>query len=356
MRFVKQILKPGVYLASTPSGRKRRVRLTLDRLKRICETFQNMLKAGLNIPAPWGHDGSIPVRSADVVKNNVGFWKKLWLDQKTGWLYGELEVPREEDASRVGTTVQEVSPFLAPEWRDGQGNVWKDAILHIGLVAHPVVAGQENFQKAEESAMSLQMSGYLFADEGTELERALAILRGLGLPLPDDTTEENLLERILIAGEALLKKKQDEEGEPEKETGEQKSPEKPQQEPAPVAMAAELEAAGQKIKVLEATASKLLGERYLSRIRQLVATGRCSPDYANKKLVPMAENLQFSLDEKGVPMSNPLDPILEALEAQPANPITRTEEPFPYKPTGELTDEEAEKIADSVFQVAGLKC
>lgn len=256
--FTKAILRPGTYLARTPDGRRTKQTITLDRLKSWADKFSQMVASGLRIPAPYRHDpNAVPLlEDQNGADNNAGFWKRLWLGPDAT-LYGELDVPRSEDASRVGTTVTEVSPLVEPERIDGKGREWKDSITHIALVTHPIASGQENFQPSDQMpagaaafCLSHLVEGKVmeFADNpqapaGTgsqpseddsqsrtstqqmsspnasnpSMQQVMEALKVIGLTLPDDTVPENLAERIVVAARAISGKEESEGGQEPKE-------------------------------------------------------------------------------------------------------------------------------------------
>ena len=298
-----------------------------------------MTQAGLKIPAPWKHDAAaLPFSSEGASsKDNAGFWKDIW--EKDGQLFGMLSVPREEDASRVGTSVVEVSP-LVQNWKDGKGRSWDDSITHIALVTHPVVPGQDNFEPIDSTSMALSISTLKMADEvatkptaaptpdeqkvvepvtseptdkatGSSLKDAVLALRQVGIDLPDDTDPANFIERLLTATRQKVMDKTEQAN----EGSTTMAPDNSREEPAPVAMAIGDHPQG---KGLLAFAQTTLTKTYLDRIHSLVRSGRCNPTVAKDKLEPMLNGFQLSLSAEGIPKETPLDTILTTLEAQPA--------------------------------------
>jgi len=368
--FDKQILKPGTYNVPAPDGTMQKVHLSAERFKRWVDNFKKMAAAGLNIPAPWRHDEkAIPLRlSADQgdtdAFQNGGFWRDLWVDNN-GTLHGRVEVPDEETAKqKIGKTVREVSPLVKGKWADGAGNEYEDAITHIALVTHPVAQAQENFTPIAAS-LAFSHSQLLVADEelvppelqfqvvqepATEMpeptsasnatvQDAVGVLRELGLNLPDDTTPENILERIVTAGLALRSERErspdtnappvgatEPRGpitmsqqnqtvpSPSSSAGPNAQAAPPTSPPATVALSQEHQAALN-------FASKVGRQMYIDRIDKLVNSGRITPDYANKTLSPYLSDLRLSFDADGNPMSGELDKLLLALEALPQNQV-----------------------------------
>ena len=373
--FTKQILRPGRYLARTPDGARKEVEFSPDRLTAIADTFAQMQTAGLRVPAPWRHDlGAIPVNGAagdSLSYRNAGFWKRTWLDDKSGILYGELEAPDNEDTAKIGTTVTEVSPFILPEWLDGVGNTWRDAMMHVALVTHPIQPGQDNYVKSPDGdaatasqrpaegafavALSHLLEGIVMADDApaqtapaqstsTDTQApptvadAIAALQEVGLVLSKDTTEENLVERIVTAARAIAGKKAADAADADPgQSGQQTA----KQQPIPIAMGEDdqmnaeelqqqLEVAKTRTDQALAFAAEQAREGYAVRVRQLIETGRTTPKFVKERLRPMIQGLQFALDDEGKPAPNELDTVLEALEAQPARDTFKVQtEPDP---------------------------
>lgn len=144
-KFKKKVLEPGTY--QSPDGE---IVITPERITHWVNSFQKMKAAGLKIPTPWGHQTKANNPDYDEIefnqsKYNAGFLENFEKDAK-GALVAIVDVPREEDAEKVGTIVQEVSPQVETAWKDGKGRVWEDVITHLAFVTHPVVPGQDNFE------------------------------------------------------------------------------------------------------------------------------------------------------------------------------------------------------------------
>lgn len=429
MKFTKQILKPGKYRAHTLDGPKD-VEVSEERLKQWVDTFSSMTdqEDPLRIPAPWKHDGSNPITTDEkAADNNAGFWEKLW-QEKDGSVWGTLDVPREEDASKVGTSVREVSPYVLPNWSDGLKREYKEGPLHIALVTHPVMPGQTNFEKVKGKhtkgtpALALAMSQMIFAEGVAEpqsatnvastnasdasVKDALEALARHNITLPQDTTAENFIERIITAVIALDGKEQNEE-DPNRVQGQGT------EKPLPIAMgenvmkvtvskdgkalefasATECEEFQSTVKDHEAKQTesetaikKALGfaceavkKSFIARIESLVTSGKLPRSVAVDKLKPMVEAYEFSLDDKGERVKGHIDTSLEIAEAYPPNATgygglgkflsdgpegkepKKQETMFSFEQElpeaydgGEISDAEADKLADKQLQDAQL--
>lgn len=359
MKFLKQILRPGKYLVSTLDGQRKEETFSRDRIKRIAATAAKMMEDAdpakrLSIPAPWRHDKSAPFSSREKLrlgaKSNAGYWEKIYQDVD-GSLVGVFDCPIATDAEKVGKTVREVSPLIKPKWKDGLGREWADALLHVALVTNPIQPGQSNFKPLAPEAVSAEKDEYAVAmsalieldltgpededDDETDMDdldeeqaSALAaaddpqpvvkkatgatiadiikILAKVGLRLPDDTTPENLVERIAVAGIAV---------------GEQQAQDDPEEKlheesPTPIAMGEDMPDTQDNPYIQ--IASDAVKGRYATRITALLGSGRITPAYKKKTLDPLLEGFQLSLDDEShEPNRGPLDDILDALEGLP---------------------------------------
>lgn len=333
-KFRKQIVKPGKHHASNPAGDKEKVEAIVppSRLAKWIDNATKMIAAGIKIPAPWKHDPkSIPGSSS---KDNAGYWDKFWQDDNDGSLWGIVDVPLAADAEKVGKTVTETSVLVKPTFTDGTGKQWDESMLHVALVTHPIEAGQENFTPVADE-LAISMSSLITSDEGFQLadsvetttqtavpsenisngasgatvKQALEILAKCGMKLPDDTTNENLIERIVIAGTAIADNSEDDELE--------NPPPGANEQPSPVAMSHEMS----KTDPLLVFASKQAVQSYKARVTTLLESGKVAPAYVKKTLNPLLEGFQLSFNDAGEPNTTNLDVVLEALEAQPGNSL-----------------------------------
>lgn len=449
-KFVKEILRPGSYYVNVVGGRRRKEAFTKERLANFVKQHEEMLKAGLKIPSPWKHDplalpatatpGDKPLHPGDSFtssKDNAGFWTRLFQD-KRGVLHGEIEVSNQADADKIGTSVQEVSPFVKAEFEDGLQRKWKDSILHIALVTNPVMPGQRNFEPVSpattatsapsgsaapvETGIALSLSDYLApvgvevpeavllsmdqdeaqdtpddempeetpADSpnpgqtsaaGASIQDALNALREIGLDLPEDTHEGNLVERIVVASRAIATATgSGQSGNPQDPNAQ------PQEMPTPIAMSLGTGTMPNNNSVtvddrVAAFAVRQARKSYDSRIEALIGSGRISADYREKHLKKLLEGFQLSLDEAGAQTATPLDHLLDALEAIPSGStlnggtvtvnkngkvnvrkegktiaLSLQEEDLPpeYEGIGnEVTDADADRVVEEVFRNTG---
>ena len=365
MRFKKPIVTTGVY--TVPGDVPRKVTINKDRLDHWASQFDKMKDTGINIPAPWNHskdsvpmsvgnDGTLP--RSDI---NAGWWDKLWVEDGTLW--GELDVPSNEDAMKIGKNVKESSIYVRPDFKDGSGNQWKDSLMHIALVTHPIENGQGNFEKLNTGAgagIALSMSHLteplsmsspeaaeqqindndlnpqkMHEDRNGGVQALLEALRAVFIDLPEDTNEVNFTERLLVA---LRQKKMSEHPDDKSVT---KPPEGAKEQPAPVAMSQENETqvdsnpsedqleevvmSHPKFKAASKTIGFLMNhisgeqkDKLIARRDGLIKSGQVTNDYAVKHLNPSIEGFQMSFGDDGAVSDCAASTIMDALEDAPS--------------------------------------
>lgn len=152
---------------------------------------------------------------------------------------------------------------------------------------------------------------------------ALEILAQLGLTLPDDTDAESLVERIVVAGQALIAQKGSEPTGPE---AVKEAPSGSKTQPKGVAMSAAgiidpttFKDPTQKL-AMEGIVKAGRGS-YQTRIDEAVRTGRCTPEHAEKYLKPHMANLALSFDAEGRTVNSLMDALLAPIESLPAGHV-----------------------------------
>lgn len=357
--YKKTITAPGVYLGRTIDGKRKLQVVTKQKLKNAAKTANAMIEAGLLIPGPYGHTDSEGIHPIPLVRSmdgelldaktkgqtswdkaiNSGFWNRFDFNESTGELEGYEEVegdPEDQNthAGRVGKTYKQVSPIIVDEWTDGDGRVWKDAILHVAVTNKAVQSNQKPFERVDPLHPELAIAMSLCTDDlvgGSSLSRAFLMdieaklaedsgsttapsdsnvfpsvgpeviskIRAelktkLKVTLPEDTDPSNFHDRLLTILTNL-------EPEEETETDFNKKPEGSETIASPTIMsqvtdpnAAPLE------KKLAGLLQNALSTRQLScktRINTLVSKGQIGRKYADEKLLPLANALVMSLED-----------------------------------------------------------
>lgn len=397
----KEILPEGEYLVGTSSGGRTMKAFSRSYLELITKNSNDMIAAGLNIPAPFKHlKEAFPKVHAEVDTNsfdNAGYWESFEVADKDGKavLYGVIDAPGDTanlstPAGKVTTTAKEVSVCVKESWQDGLNRSWGPCILHCAPVLHPVVPGQEGFTLIDDSVV-LSLSGLAVETNAVNLsELSQELSKSAGIYIPPDTMLSDLPKVLLT----VLRQKQlcDEVNNDDTEIVEPVSvfmslPEgiKMSVSKANAELLVSLGAINPKTQkpfVLEdfeigvdprdtyamSVTSELVEQRkkeLRNRINTLISTGRTQKEYAEATLFPMVDTYELSLGQNAKVAKNNVDVIIESLEAIPVatKPITTN-----AMPTGsdihemsmggdgnnqELTAEQAEQMKKEYLSMMG---
>ena len=167
MKFKKEILTEGLYVTGDGKGGRQVSFIPQKRIAHWASQHAKMVEAGLKVPAPELHsEGENPNKYQTEVgsKSNYGFWEQLSVGEKEedgvvlATLNGVIDVPVEDDAKKIGNSVQETSIYAKDKFVDGTGRVWEDVLVHIAPCTKPIEPGQKNFEPVAEGDLSIAMS------------------------------------------------------------------------------------------------------------------------------------------------------------------------------------------------------
>lgn len=347
MKFTKEIARPGKYVVNVPrkqqDGSVKMVReekqITKDQIASWESNFLKMREKGLLVPAPFYHDlSALPLTpeekatldaaqrtEANRTKNNAGYWEHMFRDAN-GNLHGIIDVDVPEYQERMGKSFKECSLLALPKFVDGTGEEWKDSILHVAVVTNPIVPAQDNFKpiESQEDALAIAMSQCLpeespapevkptvalVKEDGTAMSLGdlTAVLPQLGITLPQDTNEQNFMDRLLTAATALVASKNL--NNPTTGSGLTIIP-------GGVGMSHAIDINTPHGKNI----AKQQRDKITQRITTLVERGVITAAYVKDTLNPMLEGvaLSLTLDDEGNLGPTSIDPLLEALERHPS--------------------------------------
>lgn len=196
--FKKDVLPVGLYTHPLFGWK---LDITEERLNHFLAAFRQMRLNGVDVEVPLDHSRS----AAD----NLGYAIDAMIERNPDnenklTLYYILEV-RGQDAIDIVKRNKNVSVAIDREYKDGEGNAYGEAIVHVSIVQQPVVPGQSDFEpvgiaagRGSEKIPVFTLSS-LEGDKNMD-PKFLTDLREL-LGAGDDLTEENALSRI---GERIL--------------------------------------------------------------------------------------------------------------------------------------------------------
>jgi hypothetical protein len=380
-RFVKDVVAPRqdpyvTKIQGQPVGH----RVDSKRVDHWLANLNRMFEQGLSIPAPNHHDkNAVPVRmeasESDIKSdNNWGWWSKAFKGAD-GKLKAVLDVYDEEKAKKIRNgEVNKVSILAPPQFTDGDGQEFKDSITHIALVNHAVIKDQDPFQEVEDGVTAFspeEQSNFVIfspddvessdknnhtedgpvnAASGDRVKTIITLLKKLQQPitLPDDTSSENLAERLITALTTAVGLGENDDNEPPEGSGEQ---------PAPIAMSLnfedtkkflaeskalnpatkkpytddeikkmcgvdqpEAQFSPEQVRTL-AAANKIMKQGYIDRITTCVKNGQVTPADAKETFEPLLtdENFSVAFSPEGKQLDGPIDTILKAFEKLPSN-------------------------------------
>jgi len=155
------------------------IHVTRPRVQRWVDTWRKLNADGVRFPLTWGHqlqDGH-PFDSEDAFQEAMsrrcaGYIEGMEVDPETGGLAIIGNAPGVELADDgslqywtklpsgqlVKGTIREVSSAIH-SWTDGKGRHWRDLPIHVGLVTHPVCAGQRGFQPVGDGPVRSNPAG-----------------------------------------------------------------------------------------------------------------------------------------------------------------------------------------------------
>lgn len=212
-RVYKDLLRVGVWSVPDDVIPNKRNKWPVDRrrLDLLVRNFQKMRNRGVVVPWIYNHDGGADERIGDLVR--------VWRNGDE--LFGELEVTEEKHRLSFGNKVgdrikKEVSIEVTPNFEDGTGKKYSEAITHVAVVNNPVVNNQKPFirlsnginrkviQMAEDAkpADAPEKKSGGSGDDATEMPVAdvVGIINEyFGVKLPDGVETVKELKLVLVA-------------------------------------------------------------------------------------------------------------------------------------------------------------
>lgn len=329
---------PGVRTVGRLDGTEEKDPITPARIKAWVDNTKKLKDLGFLIPAPLAHqdknhkfafpvivgkDGQtmadaysganadIPA-SWDLAGLNGGYWESFSQDSE-GALLGEVDVPNEDTAAKIGTTVKQTSVLVMPGRRvvgqDGAEHEVGEHLAHVSMCLHAQEPGQLNFEPLSAVPASLAMSfilpsvvmdevsggaGMSTGDMGLpnpnapkdpELYAVISLMRSaLNVALPEDVTRENFLNSLKL----VLTQKLADQRESQKDEGVTERPEDAQTKSPSIAMSQTVTDTKPNTVEMLLMSSLIKNKRkeLTDRVAKLVETGRASKKYADEKLYP----------------------------------------------------------------------
>lgn len=197
---------------------------TADDCRRYAELGNQMLSSRIAVPVCWNHrDDAKPTQlssddaKSELARGTAGYVER-YVQVADGRVMAEAEIPDDQDANRA-----KIVRFASPEierFIDGNGRDWGEVITHLALTPRPRQHDQEpirqlGFTTKKPIRLAIDpQEGSDMADEAKDtdtsatdseggqnnyFQEAIEHLANKGINLPEDTTPENVWERIVVA-------------------------------------------------------------------------------------------------------------------------------------------------------------
>lgn len=356
--FRKAVLNVGTY--HSPEGL---VEVTRERLKHWEQSVKQLQATGYAIPMHWDHaeqeaiDLLEPIRLSTLkegkdrsARNTVGTLQSFVVTADGNGAELTVQTLTPSATEKAQSNAVYVSPVLFDYWKDGSGKTYADIIGSVDLVDYPVDHSQGPFVPAEPVRLScaIRMSAapkklYRISEDdpmedemeneiespevepalppmqpqaqptGARVADAIAGLAKMKIVLPDDTTPENFLDRLVPALMTAAAQTA-----PEEIPAEQLPPE-PEPEPEKPVLVDNPQIAAMSLRLKKFEADKLAaGKKALAdRLESLLSSGRMTPAEHTEQVKRLGLT-KMSLTDDATVKTTPIDIWVSAREAIPA--------------------------------------
>lgn len=215
--FKKAMLAPGEY--ESPDGT---VEITKERLQHWAKQFARMSAAQHVVPADMDHPDdeleALPISSDEYTTRLLNREKRRGAETTVGrmldfrYLGDEgaevtLAICDPTAESRCDQNVVGLSPYIFDEWKDGDGNVFRDVITHMDIVVYPVDHHQKPFKKVavtDRVGKAIACSALRFAGPGkaTRSYRLSANPKGKAIMAKDDKEKDKVKDLVGMGDDA----------------------------------------------------------------------------------------------------------------------------------------------------------
>lgn len=193
-RVLKDVLKVGRWKTGyDEAGRPEFWDVSPATLENIAKDFHAMKAAGVGSNLGKGHgDDNLIIASDDLIAPIAD----IKIANNTLWIACYV-TPEEKQYLR--NPARKVSVGVVPNWQDGRGKTYSMALVHVAVTDRPVVAGQGPFLALADS-----VTGGSGMDFAALLAAINTFMEALGFsPLPDDTTDANIVDRLVGVAAAM---------------------------------------------------------------------------------------------------------------------------------------------------------
>lgn len=132
--------------------------VTKETLLQIANNFLAYRLRGGDCPLVWNHSNDARDRVGDVEEVRI----------EGDRLLAVVNVKSDADAEQI-QKVGKVSVSVAPEWTDGTGQTYREHLVHVGVVNHPVVPDQEPFVELSLEKSNMRKRFAIFGNKLRQL-------------------------------------------------------------------------------------------------------------------------------------------------------------------------------------------
>lgn len=194
-RFRKEVLYEGSF--RHPSTGKTHKFSKTD-LEQIANNSNTLLEKGVQIPFPDGHRFDAMYNMGNWVKFDVAPSSSSGAPAGAFGLFGEVVVPLEQHAERVGATIKTVSVYLERGVKLTDGTEIDGPVCtHVCGTTYPVVPGQSDFDAA--LAVTKEAFGPEEESETMNLDPVIKAAIVTALSLAKDTTDQQAIDAVKAA-------------------------------------------------------------------------------------------------------------------------------------------------------------
>jgi hypothetical protein len=192
-RLCREILREGKWLVgSDPSCETDYLDATPMFLDRLCKITQERAASGMLVPLQWDHNPENGLHTDDSTKVE-DYFEEFWCESHDGVMSLWAACYPGSKYAELSEVKNPVSPHIQSRVVDGTGKVWPVALLHVALVDHATIPGQNGFV-----AMALT-SGTPIVDIAQVIQMLNQVLNIVkpGLSIPDTVADPAQLETLL---------------------------------------------------------------------------------------------------------------------------------------------------------------
>ncbi len=196
-RFKKEVLRKGRWVHP---GTGEKLEFDVPLLERLADDTNRWIALGQKVHFPVGAD--CHEEDARDARQNLGYWTNFRVEGER--LVADVEVLEDAVVSKIGKTIQDVSPEIHWPARSATGELLEAAISHVAATPIPAIPGQSNFERLSQLAREVNVEDdeTVAAHPGTLAAARLLQRMRDALGLPAEATEETVIDAMKLRVES----------------------------------------------------------------------------------------------------------------------------------------------------------